>query len=294
MAGQSFLGYVKAAFKNQWNLLAVGAATAFAFISGHPDVALPIVMAGELAYLATTAGHPRFQHYVDKVQGKIQQKQSSAASGQRFQELYDGLDEASRTIWDGLRNRCAALGAGAPTVGALDAIAAEQVAGVNKLLWVHLKLLHTRMKLGRFLAQTDEREMDRGAEDARRRLAALEGVPAGDAVTEKKRKVLEDMLATLKTRKENLARARQNYELVELELSRISAKLQGVVELAANRHDPGSLTSEVDDAAASVAATEQMMGELAMYTGLTENDVEAPEILSVAQKAALAGRVRAG
>jgi hypothetical protein len=257
-------------------------------------VGLPILAAGELAYLATTAGHPRFQHYVDKVQGKNQQKQANAASGQRFQELYAGLDEASRAIWDGLRTKCAALGAGTPaSLGALDAIAAEQVAGVNKLLWVHLKLLHTRMRLGRFLAQTDEREMDRSGEEARRRLAAM---PAGaaDPIVEKKRKSLEDLLATVKTRKENLARARQNYELVELELSRISSKLQGVVELAANRHDPGALTTEVDDAAASVAATEQMMGELAMFTGLTEDDVEAPEILSVAQKAAIAGRVRAG
>jgi hypothetical protein len=293
MAAKSFATYVKAAFKNHWNLLAIAAGTAFAFISGHPDIALPIVAAGELAYLAGTAGHPRFQHYVDKVQGKIQAKQANAASGQRFQELYDGLDEASRTIWDSLRAKCAALGAGAPTVGALDAIAAEQVAGVNKLLWVHLKLLHTRMKLGRFLAQTDEREMDRHAADAGKKLAALPAA-ATDPVSEKKRKSLEDLLATLKTRKDNLARARQNYELVELELGRISAKLQGVVELAANRHDPGSLTTEVDDAAASVAATEQMMGELAMFTGLTENDVEAPEILSVAQKAAIAGRVRAG
>jgi hypothetical protein len=292
MAERKFATYVKAAFRNHWNLLAVGAGTVFAFISGRPDIALPIVAAGELAYLATTAGHPRFQHYVDKVQGKIAAKQANAASGQRFQELYNGLDEASRVIWDGLRGRCAALGAGAE-VKALDAIAAEQLAGVNKLLWVHLKLLHTRMKLGRFLAQTDEREMDRGVEDARRKLM---GIPATatDPVSEQKRKSLEDLLATLTTRKENLARARQNYELVELELGRIAAKLQGVVELAANRHDPGSLTSEVDDAAASVAATEQMMGELASFTGLTVDDVEAPEILSVAQKAALAGRIRAG
>src|SRR5512134_423026 len=144
MADTKFFTYVKAAFRNHWNLLAVVAGSAFAFISGRPDIALPIVAAGELAYLATTAGHPRFQHYVDKVQGKIQQKQSNMSSGQRFQELYAGLDEASRVIWDGLRAKCAALGAGAhDQLRALDAIAAEQLAGVNKLLWVHLKLLHT-------------------------------------------------------------------------------------------------------------------------------------------------------
>jgi hypothetical protein len=289
-APTKFGAYVKAAFKNHWNLLAVSAGTAFAFLSGRPDIALPILAAGELAYLATTAGHPRFQHHVDKVLGKIEQKHGGAASSQRFQELHDGLDEASRERFDSLAARCAALGT---LEGPSDALAREQVTGVNKLLWVYLKLLHTRMKLGRFLATTDGREMDRADDEARRRLAALP-MEGGDAVVERKRKSLEDTLVTLAARKENLRRARENHELVELELARIASKLSGVVELAANRQDPAALTSEVDDAARSVVSTEQMMGELQMFTGLTAaDDVEPPQILSVGQRAALARRVGA-
>ncbi len=291
MAAKSFRAYVKAAFKNQWNLLAVGAATAFGILSGRPDIALPIVAAGELAYLVTTAGHPRFQHYVDKVKGKIAEKENKTASSQRFQELYEGLDEPSRQSFDELVTRCSALG-GLDAVP--DPLAHEQLAGVNKLLWVHLKLLHTRMKLTRFLAATDGREMERAEIDAKRRLDAIPAATT-DAVAQKKRKSLEDTLATLHARKQNLARAKENHELVELELGRIASKLAGVVEHAANRQDPGALTSEVDDAARSVVSTEQMMGELQMLTGLTaDDDVQAPQILSVAQKAALAGRVRAG
>ena len=36
----------------RWNLLFLGGAAAAAVISGHPDVALPLVAAGEIAYLA--------------------------------------------------------------------------------------------------------------------------------------------------------------------------------------------------------------------------------------------------
>jgi hypothetical protein len=289
-APSSFGAYVKAAFKNQWNLLAVVAGTAFGVISGRPDIALPILAAGELAYLVTTAGHPRFQHYVDKVQGKIKAKEGTAAASDRFQELHDGLDEPSREQFDELTARCAALEA---AQGPYDALAAEQLSGMNKLLWVYLKLLHTRMKLGRFLATTDGKAMERAAEEARRRLAAIPA-EASDPVSGKKRKSLEDTLATLAARKENLRRARENHELVELELARIASKLAGVVELAANRQDPALLTSEVDDAARSVISTEHLMGELQMFTGLTAaDDVEAPQILSAGQRAALARRATA-
>ena len=54
--------YVKAAFKNRWNLLALAGAVGAAFISGHPDVILPLVLAGQLAYLGFAATHPKFQN----------------------------------------------------------------------------------------------------------------------------------------------------------------------------------------------------------------------------------------
>ena len=44
----NLLKYIKTAFANRWNLLAFFAGCALAILSGHPDVVLPIVLAGEV------------------------------------------------------------------------------------------------------------------------------------------------------------------------------------------------------------------------------------------------------
>jgi hypothetical protein len=292
MGKRTFWNYIQAAFKNPWHLLVLGAGTVAGLISGHADVALPIVAAGEMIYLTSLAGHPRFQHYVDHYQNVVTSSQSNEVARKRFDDMYQGLDDRARRAFDELRGRCLSVSELAETGGKIDPLAAEQLQGINKLLWVYLKLLHTKARLERFFASTDEREIEQLLADSRRRLAGLPNDATTNPITEKKKKTLEDTLATAEARKGNLKRAQENHEFVELELQRISAKLSGVVELAANRSDPAALTTEVDDAARSVVSTEQMMSELQMFTGITqEEEGEAPEILAV-RRAAAAQRQR--
>ena len=103
-------------------------------------------------------------------------------------------------------------------------------------------------------------------------------------MAEKKRKSLEDTLATVAARRDNIKKARENHDFVTLELERIAAKLNGIAELAVNRQDPGLLSHDVDDVARSVQATEEAIGELQSFTGLTVDDVAAPEILSAPER----------
>jgi len=53
--------YLKSAFLNRWNLLALCGGVGFALVSGVPDIALPIVLAAEAAYLGLLGTHSRFQ-----------------------------------------------------------------------------------------------------------------------------------------------------------------------------------------------------------------------------------------
>src|SRR5687767_7493737 len=57
--------YLKEAFMFRWNLLIFGGAAAAAVFSGHADIALPIVAAAEVTYLAGLATLPRFQAAID-------------------------------------------------------------------------------------------------------------------------------------------------------------------------------------------------------------------------------------
>ena len=57
--------YLKAAFLGHWNLLVFLSSMAFALVSGYGDVLLPLVLAGEIAYVGLLGSHPKFQSYVD-------------------------------------------------------------------------------------------------------------------------------------------------------------------------------------------------------------------------------------
>src|SRR4029079_8391061 len=57
--------YLKEAFLFRWNLLLLGGAGAAALLPGHADVALPLVAAAEVSFLAGLVALPRFQAAID-------------------------------------------------------------------------------------------------------------------------------------------------------------------------------------------------------------------------------------
>ena len=60
-------------------------------LSGHPDVAIPLVLAGETAYLGFLGTHPRFQKFVDAQDHKTARAQADAEAVER---LKNGLPPA--------------------------------------------------------------------------------------------------------------------------------------------------------------------------------------------------------
>lgn len=279
MAKQSWLAYVKTAVKNRWNVLLLGGGVAAAFLSGHPDVALPLVMAAEVGYLSLVAWNPRYRAIVDAEQTHQGAQVERKKAQQRLNELLGLLSRERSVRFYEIKKRCETLRTS--FIGAdvtMTAVAREQLSSVDKLLWVYLKLLHTEQTLERFLGSVSDRELEAEINMTKRHLEILPP-PGTDAMEDKKRATLDDTLQTLQARRDNVVRAQKNYEFVELELSRIEHKLTGIVELAVNRQDPASLTAEVGAVAESVRATEDTIGELNMFTGLTQADLEVPEIL---------------
>lgn len=287
MAGSLGFGkYIAAAFKNRWNLLILGGAVVAALISGHADIALPLIAAAEIGYLGFLGTHPRFQYMLEANNTALLAAESETEMKARFVRLYEGLDQLSRTKFDELRTRCLVFASISQSNQAqndravYDGIVDAQRAGANKLLWVYIKLLHTKMALERFFWQIDANEIDRLERESRELLDRLQTTEVGGAMAEKKRRSIEDLLATVNARRANIAKARENYEFVSIELQRIEAKLSGIAELAVNRQNPDMLSHDVDEVARSVEATEEAIGELHSLTGLAlSDDIMTPEIL---------------
>jgi hypothetical protein len=99
------------------------------------------------------------------------------------------------------------------------------------------------------------------------------------AQAERVRKTLEDNLETSLARLANLTKARENYELVRLEIERLENKIRGLSEMAVNRQEPEFISGQVDQVAESMLDTERTMNELRFATGLEDVEAEAPDLL---------------
>ena len=280
-AQAGFLQYLKRAFLFHWNLLAVTAGAAAGVLSGHGDVVLPLLAAGELAYLAGLASHPKFQAHVDAT---VHHAQRQTAKEQHvvpaLERMTQTLDPRARARFDRLRRRCLQLrelaGGLQPNGAGLDRL---QVEGVNKLLWVFLKLLYSRQLMRRFLETTRAEEIRSRADELRLALEALGSAAGKTPESARRRRTLQDTLASSELRLANYAKAERNFEYIELELDRIESKITSIAELAVNRQEPDFVTREVDGVAATMAQTEATMSELKLLSELDSSAAPPPDFL---------------
>jgi chemotaxis protein histidine kinase CheA len=275
--------YIKTAFTNRWNLLWFGGAAAFALLTPMPEVVLAIASAVEITYLGLLGTHPKFQAYVDAQRAKEARAATSVSTQQTLERITRSLPKELLDRFSALKARCLEL----------QQIAAElqqtshgdspmplehfQIAGLDRLLWIHLRLLFTQFALYRFLKQTSEEQIQA---DIKRLETGLADVPAASASDrdQRVRKALEDNLQTSRDRLANLHRARDNFELVKLEIDRLENKIRSLSELAVNRQEPDYISGQVDQVAASMMETEKTMNDLRFVTGLDTVD-EAPSLL---------------
>jgi hypothetical protein len=255
----------------------------FALISPAPDVLLPVVAAGELAYLGMLGTHPKFQAYVNAQDAKQTREATSVSSQQTLDRITSALPKELLDRFLALRARCLELQQIASELKHTGNDETEmpfehhQVAGLDRLLWIHLRLLYTQYALYRFLKQTSEEQIQADIKRLETRLAELPTSAESDQ-QQRVRKALEDNLQTSRDRLANLKRARDNFDLVKLEIDRLENKIRSLSELAVNRQEPDYISGQVDQVAASMLETEKTMNELQFVTGLDTVD-QAPALM---------------
>ena len=209
--------------------------------------------------------------------------QSSAS----LTSLLSALPPDARQRFQRLHGRCLEMrGIAAGVRGATGdaATAGEDIRtpGLDRLLWLFLRLLASKAALDRFLGSMNEAELVSRLADVRKSLEAAQG--GGD---ERVVKSLQDSVAMGELRLDNYTRAKKNAEFVSLELDRIEGKIQALAEMAVNRQDPDFLSSQVDSAADSMRQTEKAVSELQHLTGMADQLQDPPAILETDLRAVL-------
>jgi hypothetical protein len=276
--------YLKVAFLNHWNLLVFCSGVAVSLLSGQMDVLLPLVLAGEVTYIGLLASHPKFQSYVDAQEAKTQRAETSVASQQTMQYIMKALPADVLQRFQSLRAQCVELRQIAqdlkrPGMGTVDVPLDQlQLTGLDRLLWIHLRLLYTRYALARFLQKTSSDQIERGIQGLEKQITQL---PADDKDPrrERVRAALQDNLDTSRSRLANLTKAQENCQFIGLEIDRLENKIRSLSEMAINRQEPEFISSEVDHVATSMVDTEKTMNELQFATGLNTADNEPPELM---------------
>jgi chemotaxis protein histidine kinase CheA len=279
----NFGQYIKTAFLNRWNLLAFLGGSAFALLTGRPDVFLPLVLAGEVAYLGLLAGHPKFQAYVEAQAARQVREQGAASNQQSLRAIMQALPSRSIDRFEALRSRCLelrqiALALKDPAHAGVSILDETQLAGLDRLLWIYLRLLYTQYSLERFLQRTSEAQIERDIEDLEQKLERARQI-ADEGQRQRFAKAIEDNLQTSRDRLANYQKAKANYEFIQLEIDRLENKIKSLSELAVNRQEPDFITGQVDQVTSSMLQTERTMNELQFATGLSPMDEAAPELL---------------
>jgi hypothetical protein len=273
--------YLGEAFLFRWNLLLFLGGMAGAALSPLSDVLIPLVGAGELAYLACLTSIPKFRAAIDaKVYGEQKGPLSTTTvPAPTLAGMLTGLQPDGRNRFERLHARCREMrGIAAGVRGATgdqnassDSMATP---GLDRLLWLFLRLLVSKTALDRFLRTMNEQEMTARLDGLRKSLEA-----AQKSTDERVTKSLQDSVAMGELRLDNFQRAKKNAEFVSLELDRIEGKIQALAEMSVNRQDPDFLSGQADAAAESMRQTEKAVSELQHLTGLGEQLEEPPPIL---------------
>jgi hypothetical protein len=281
--------YLKKAFLFHWNLLAFGGAMGFALLSGHPDVFVPLVLAGELSFVGLVGTNARFQRSVD-----IQEHQEARAKGtvhaeEAMERMLQSLPPPQIRRFKNLREHCRALREIAKNLRTSAELAGDssplvldnlQLSGLDRLLWMHLRLLFTQTMLERFFERTTREQIESEIARLEDRLSRMPAEdPSSTSPRQVMRKAVEDNLETSRARLANYQKARENFELIQAEIERLESKINSINEMAINRQDPQFVSSQVDAVADSLVQTEQTINDLNFATGLDPFDDAIPALV---------------
>jgi hypothetical protein len=248
------------AFNWHWNLLALGAGAAFAFLSGQHGLVFPLMAAAEVAYLGLVGTNPRYIRILEA--RKAAAEAAKDTTGQQMAAMIANLPANDRARFQELRDQCLTLtelarrlrhpasASEPPTT-----LTSMRMESLDRLLWMFLKLLYSRDALSRFLDNTERGQLQQELSSIDKELTKAKKEPQKAKLVQ----TYQDSMDTLKERLANVDKAEGNLELIKAELNRIEQKVRAISETALSAGTAEEVGTQVDNIAAGVATTEEAL-----------------------------------
>jgi predicted nucleic acid-binding Zn-ribbon protein len=269
--------YLKTAFTTRWNLLLFGGGVAAALISGFPGIVLPLVLAGEVYYLASMLANDRFRSAVEAQDAKSRRAAEALGAREAYERIRKNLPPALLKRFDQLRDHCLKLVELGGSMRGPDGSGPDKTAleSLDRLLWGYLRMIWGASTLSDFLDHTDDGAIRARIADLERRLAKL---PKDDTGSAQMRAALEDHLKTSQERLDNIDEARRKLDLVAAEIERLEAKIAALAESSVAKRDVTDIAQRVDEVAEGMRKTDETMRQLQLPPELEDLD-EPPAML---------------
>jgi hypothetical protein len=249
---------LKRAFLWHWHLLALSTAVGFATLSGQVVNLMPLLAAGELAYLGFLGLQPRFQNVL---RGTTALKKQPLDNAERFQQLASFLSPDDLSRFQHLHARCSALLALRRSMDSKDndpSVQNFRGESLDRMLWLFLKLLHQKTGLERFIASTKRSQTEFDLKLAEEQLATSKQRDAtAGGVEGRLTSSINERITTIRERLANFDKAGDSLELVGAEIDKTEQQITHLCEVGMTARDSASLSAQVDSISASLQTSEK-------------------------------------
>jgi hypothetical protein len=249
---------LKRAFLWHWHLLGLGTAASFALLSGEPGMMLPLVAAGELAYLGFLGLQPRFQNVL---RGTAMLKQKGPADdAERFQKLAAFLSQDDLNRFQHLHSRCSALldlRRSMDSKESADGVENFRGESLDRMLWLFLKLLHQKSGMERFIASTHRTQIESDLALAEEQLTTSKQRDTNTGVEGRLTSSINERIITIRERLQNFDKAGESLELVGAEIDKTEQQIIHLCEVGMTARDSAGLSAQVDSISASLQTSEK-------------------------------------
>lgn len=249
-----FWEYISEAFHLRYPIPGMGAlpinkmGVAGTFVLGLLNPGFWFLGAGmEVCYLWMLSTNPRFQKYIQSRRLNLIEQDKAI----RVNEMVRTLDKASVTRLEALNANLAQINRlmDMNSDGTMQFIRETKQKTLSQLPVMFLKLLFTRRLISESLEHTDADKLKREMRDLEKQIKSQD---IGEALMKSVRGNIE----ITQKRLENIGRAQENNQLVEMELNRIENQVQLIREEIALDRSPEALSAGIDRINSTLGETE--------------------------------------